>query len=91
MCKIEIHGHVTTIDALKYIFKFNIIILRNIFKGINGCVYRFPWICIALVIFVSFIVCFIQVSKARAERDSYNKKNIQLIEKVASYEAAFKK
>ena len=51
MCKIEIHGHVTTIDALKYIFKFNIIILRNIFKGINGCVYRFPWICIALIIF----------------------------------------
>lgn len=46
---------------------------------------------IALVIFVSFIICFIQVSKARAERDSYNKKNVQLTEKVASYEAAFKK
>ena len=91
MCKIEIQGHVTTIDALKYIFKFNIIILRNAFTGINRFVHRFPWICIALVIFVSFIVCFIQISKARAERDSYNKKNIQLIEKVASYEAAFKK
>lgn len=91
MCKIEIHGHVSTIDALKNIFKFNIIILRNAFTGINRLVYRFPWICIALVIFVSFIICFIQVSKARAERDSYNKKNVQLTEKVASYEAAFKK
>lgn len=91
MCKIEIHGHVSTIDALKYIFKFNIIILRNAFTGINRFVYRFPWICIGMVIFVSFIICFIQVSKARAERDSYNKKNVQLTEKVASYEAAFKK
>jgi len=91
MSNIEITGHVTTMEAFKYILKFNIIIAVNAWRGINKFVHRFPWLCIMLTIAISFLVCFVQISNARAERDSYNKKNIQLSQKVASYEAAFGK
>ena len=91
MSKLEIKGHVTTWEAIKYIFTFLIIIARNIFHGINNFVHRFPWLCILITIIVAFIVSFVNISKARAERDCYNKKNVQLTEKVASYEAAFGK
>lgn len=91
MCEITIRGHVTTFDAFKYILKFNIIILRNAWRGLDKLVHRFPWLCMLAIIVISFLVCFVEISKARAERDSYNKKNVQLSEKVASYEAAFSK
>lgn len=91
MCEITIHGHVTTWDAFKYILKFNIIIIRNAWRGIDKIVHRFPWWCMFAVIIIAFLVCFVEISKARAERDSYNKRNVQLSEKVASYEAAFSK
>lgn len=89
MCKIEITGHISNLDALKYILKFNIIICRNTWRGVNKFVHRFPWICIMAAVFVSTIVSFAQIGKARAERDSYDKKNVQLERKVASYEAVF--
>lgn len=91
MCEVTIRGHVTTFDAFKYILKFNIIILRNAWRGLDKMVHRFPWWCMLAIIVISFLVCFVEISKARAERDSYNKKNVQLSEKVASYEAAFSK
>lgn len=91
MANIEIKGHVTTWDAYKFILKFNVIIVRNICKGIDKIVCSHPWVCVLLTITISVIVSFVQISKARAERDSYNKKNVQLTEKVASYEAAFLK
>lgn len=91
MSNVEFTGHVTTLDALKAILKLVIIICVNAWRGIDKVVHRFPWICIIATIAISFLVCFVQISKARAERDSYNKKNVQLTEKVASYEAAFSK
>lgn len=87
--KLEIEGHVTTWEAIKYILKFHIIIGVNAWRGIDKFVHRFPWGCIIATVVIAFFVCFVQISKARAERDSYNKKNVQLTEKIASYEAAF--
>lgn len=89
--KQEANAHVTTLDAFKYILKYHVIICVNIWRGINKFVHRFPWCCIIIVIMVAYLVCFVQIGKARAERDSYNKKNVKLTEKVASYEAAFGK
>lgn len=91
MSHIEISGHITTWEAFKYILKFHIVIFRNICKGIDRIVCSHPWICIMLTMAISFLICFMQISKARAERDNYNKKNVQLSEKIASYEAAFGK
>ena len=89
MSKIEITGHVSSMDALKYILKFNIIIWRNMWRNIDNFVHRFPWVCILIVVSLSKIVSFVQIGKARVERDSYNKKNVQLERKVASYEVVF--
>ena len=89
MSKIEITGHVSSMDALKYILKFNIIIWRNMWRNIDNFVHRFPWVCILIVVSLSTIVSFVQIGKARVERDSYNKKNVQLERKVASYEVVF--
>lgn len=88
---IEITGHVTTWEACKYILKLRIIIVRNVCRWVNKLVCSHPWICILLTITISVIVSYTQIGKARAERDSYNKKNVQLTEKVSSYEAAFLK
>lgn len=78
MCEVIIKGHVSTSDALKYILKFNIIILRNVWRVIDNIVHRYTWGCIVLTAAISFIVSFVQISKARAERDSYNKTLVQM-------------
>lgn len=88
---IEITGHVTTWEACKYILKLRVIIVRNVCRWVNKLVCSHPWICILLTIAISVIVSYVQIGNARAERDFYNKKNVKLTEKVASYEAAFLK
>lgn len=87
MSEISITGHVTTMDAFKYILKFNIIIGRNAWRAVDGLVHRFPWVCIILTIVIATLVSLVQIGKARSERDSYNQKNIHLTQKIASYEA----
>lgn len=88
---IEITGHVTTWEACKYILKLRVIIVRNVCRWVNKLVCSHPWICILLTIAISVIFSYVQIGNARAERDFYNKKNVKLTEKVASYEAAFLK
>lgn len=87
MCEITIKGHVSTIEALKYILKFNIIILRNGWRLLNGLVHRYPWIFIIATIIISMLISLVQIGSARAERDSYNQKNVHLLQKLASYES----
>lgn len=81
----------TTLEALKFSLLYAWVFLRNVGRGINRFVHRFPWACIILIIAVSTVICFVKIGNARAERDSYNKKNVKLLEKVASYEAIFNK
>lgn len=87
MCEVTIKGHVSTIEALKYILKFNIIILRNGWRFLNGLVHRYPWIFIIATIIISVLISLVQIGSARAERDSYNQKNVHLSQRLASYEA----
>lgn len=83
MCEITITGHVSTLDALK----FNIIIARNAWRFLNGLVHSYPWVIIIATIVISVLISLVQIGSARAERDSYNQKNIHLTQKIASYEA----
>lgn len=87
MCEITITGHVSTLDAMKYILKFNIIIARNAWRFLNGLVHSYPWVFIIATIVISVLISLVQIGSARAERDSYNQKNIHLTQKIASYEA----
>ena len=88
---IEITGHVATWEAFKYILKLHVIIIRNVCRWVDKLVCSHPWVCVLLTIAISVIVSYVQIGNARAERDLYNKKNVKLTEKVASYEAAFLK
>lgn len=91
MCEVIIKGHVSTSDALKYILKFNIIILRNVWRVIDNIVHRYTWGCIVLTAAISFIVSFVQISKARAERDSYNKTLEQTQMQLDKYKVIYDK
>lgn len=88
---IEITGHIATWEACKYILKLYVIIIRNVCRWVDKLVCSHPWVCVLLTIAISVIVSYVQIGNARAERDFYNKKNVKLTEKVASYEAAFLK
>ena len=46
-----------------------------------------PWIFIIATIIISMLISLVQIGSARAERDSYNQKNVHLLQKLASYEA----
>lgn len=87
MCEITIKGHVSNIEALKYILKFNIIILRNGWRLLNGIVHKYHWVFIIATIIISVLISLVRIGSARAERDSYNQKNVHLSQRLASYEA----
>ena len=84
-------GDATTREAFIYIIRYTIVIIRNVWRAVNHAVHRLPWLFILLAFALSFIVSFISIGKARAERDSYNQKNVELSQKVASYEALYGK
>lgn len=81
----------TTLEALKLTFVYAFVFLRNIAKAINRFAHRFPWVCIVIVMVFCTLYSFIEIGKARAERDSYNKKSAQLQMKVDSYRAVYDK
>ena len=42
-----------------------------------------------VTITIAFIISFVSVSKARAERDSYNKRNVSMQMQLESYKACY--
>lgn len=63
--------------------------IRNIGKAINKAVYKLPWLFILLSIVISTIVSIACIGKARAERDSYNKKLVHTTQLLDSYKNAY--
>lgn len=86
---IDFVDNATTQEALKYIQRFIIVILRNAWNGIDKAAHRWPWAFIVPIIIASVVTCFVLVAKARAERDHYNQLNVHLQQQVDSYKAAF--
>lgn len=93
--RITFVGDATTKEAFIYILRYSIVIIRNICRSIDKLVRKHPWTCMIATVVTTMttavVVSFVFISKARAERDSYNKKNVELSEKVASYEALYGK
>ena len=79
----------TTKQAVVFIGFYSWVIVRNMGRAINKAVYRLPWLFITLTVIVSFIISFIFISKARAERDSYNQKLVHATQQLDSYVAAY--
>lgn len=79
----------TTKQAVVFIGVYSWVILRNIGRVINKAVHKLPWLFIVVTIVISFIVSFVFISKARAERDSYNQKLVHAMQQLDSFYAAY--
>ena len=81
--------NVTTKQAIVFIGVYSWVIVRNLGIAINKAVHKLPWLFIVITVAISFVVCFIFISKARAERDSYNQKLVHATQQLDSYVAAY--
>lgn len=82
----------TTKQAVVFIVVYSLVIVRNLGRAINKAVYRLPWLFITtLTVIISFIVSFIFISKARAERDRYDKDMEHISQQLDSYKAVYDK
>ena len=81
----------TTKQAVVFIGFYSWVIVRNMGRAINKAVYRLPWLCITLTVIVSFIISFIFISKARAERDRYDKDMDLISQQLDIYKSVYDK
>lgn len=87
--KITEATNATTKQAAAFIVVYSWVIVRNIGKAINMAVHKLPWLFIVLSIVISTIVSIACIGKARAERDSYNKKLVHTTQLLDSYKNAY--
>lgn len=87
--KIEFVDNLTSWEALKYIAKLWWVITRNTGKAINKFVHLFPWAVIITTIIISFIVSFVQISKARAERDKCDHILVKTQQQLQNYKIMY--
>lgn len=87
--KKEILKDATTKQAIVLIGWYQWCIVKNIGKAIDKAVHKYPWVCMIATIAIAFIISFVFISKARAERDSYNKKMVHTEMELSSYKAIF--
>lgn len=79
----------TTKHAVVFIGVYSWVIIRNLGRAINKAVHKLPWLFIVITVVISFIVSFVFISKARAERDSYNQKLVHATQQLDSFYAAY--
>lgn len=79
----------TTKQAVVFIWIYSWGIVRNLGRAINKAVHKLPWLFIVITVVISFVVSFVFISKARAERDSYNQKLVHATQQLDSYMAAY--
>ena len=79
----------TTKQAVVFIGVYSWVIIRNIGRAINKAVHKLPWLFIVVTVVISFIVSFVFISKARAERDSYNQKLVHATQQLDSFYATY--
>ncbi len=87
--KISFITNATTKEAFVYSLLYTGVIFRNIGRTINKAVHKLPWVFIIATVAISFILSFVFISKARAERDNYNKENVKLMQQLDSYKAVY--
>lgn len=89
MTQTERIENATTKQAVVFIGVYSWVILRNLGRAINKAVHKMPWLFIVITVVISIIVSFVFISKARAERDSYNQKLVHATQQLDSYVSAY--
>lgn len=87
--KKEKSKEVTTKQAIVLIWWYQWCIVKNIGKAIDKMVCKHPWVCIIMTIAIASIVSFVFISRARAERDNYNKTLVHTQMQLDSYKACY--
>lgn len=89
MTQTERIENATTKKTVVFILIYSWVIMRNLGRAINKAVHKLPWLFIVITVVISFIISFVFISKARAERDSYNQKLVHATQQLDSYKATF--
>lgn len=79
--------NLTTRQAIVYTLRLEWHITKNIAKAIDKFVHRFPWAVLFVIVATAVTTSYVEIGKARAERDSYNQKMVQMENIIQSYEA----
>lgn len=87
--KIDFVENLTSWEACKYICRLYWVIVKNIGCVVDRIVHRFPWVVILTILFTAFVFSFVQISKARAERDSYNHSLVKMQQQLENYKALY--
>jgi uncharacterized membrane protein (DUF485 family) len=78
-------------ECFKLIGKALWTITKNTARAINKAVYRYPWIFIVAILIVAFIISYINITEARAERDKYNKEYTMTETQLEQYKLVYDK
>ena len=87
--KISFVTNVSTREAAVYTGLFAWAFMRNVAKGIDRAAHRLPWVFILVTVAASAAVSYACIGQARAERDSYNRRAVQLDQQLESYKALY--
>lgn len=87
--KIDFIENLSSLEAIKYIGRLHWVITKNIGRMIDKVVHKFPWVVVLTTIFICFIICFVQIGKARAERDSYNHDLLKTQQQLENYKVMY--
>ena len=82
MVKKEEINNATTKEAFVLAVRYSWVFVRNVWRAINKFAHKFPWICVGITVTVCFVVCFVGISNARAERDRCNVELVRLQQRL---------
>lgn len=75
-------------QAVKLILKLNWQIVKNLAKGINTFVCRFPWVAIAVILICSVVLSCVNIHRAKSESDRANRAMYLMQQKCDSMDVA---
>lgn len=87
--KISFVTNATTREAMVYVMLYSWVFVRNIARAVNRAAHKLPWLFVFVTAVLAFIISYISIGQARAERDSYNKKLVQTSMQLDSYKAVY--
>lgn len=87
--KISFVTNVSTREAAVYTGLFAWAFLRNVARGIDRAAHRLPWVFILVALTASFMVSYVCIARARAERDSCDRRAVQLDRQLENYKALY--
>lgn len=78
-------------EAFILSFRYAGVFFCHLWRVFNKMVHRYPWFFIVAILIVAFIVSYINITEARAERDKYNKEYTMSEKQLEQYKLVYDK